>query len=85
MSDETAGPERMTLAKDTSTGRVGRVMGKVGPYIHLRPIRGGTEWEALPEDVESITTGDALAAKVREERGVYDGSVDGGWNSGACL
>jgi hypothetical protein len=74
------------LAKDTTTGNVGRVMGKNGPYILLRPLKGGREWEALPEHVEEITTGAALSVAVAEDarqRGVYRGFP--GWDSGACL
>ncbi|WP_127359878.1 hypothetical protein [Actinacidiphila soli] len=78
--------EPHTLAKDIETGRVGRVMGQVGPYILMRPLKGGKEWEALPENVEEITTGEALSVAVAEDgrrRGVY--REVGGWNSGACL
>ncbi|WP_461037433.1 hypothetical protein [Streptomyces mayteni] len=31
--------------------RVGIYMGMAGPFAMLRPIGGGKEWEARPEDV----------------------------------
>jgi hypothetical protein len=74
------------LAKDTSTGSVGRVMGRNGPFILMRPLKGGLEWEVLPEDVEEITTGAALSVAVAEDarqREAYRGFP--GWFSGACL
>ncbi|WP_405544220.1 hypothetical protein OG590_17360 [Streptomyces goshikiensis] len=49
---------------DVSTGRVGRVMGHVGPRYQLRPLRGGREWEADPESLESAYQSDALSAAV---------------------
>jgi hypothetical protein len=36
---------------DTRTGRVGRVMGHVGPYLRLRPLVGGQEWHCPPDTV----------------------------------
>lgn len=88
MSDdeEAVVPTPGMLAKDTTTELVGRVMGQVGPYILLRPLNGGKEWEVLPDAVEEITAGNALAIAVAEDarkREMYRGFP--GWNSGACL
>jgi hypothetical protein len=44
-------------AVDTSNGRHGVVMGLSGPYVMLRPPRGGLEWEATPECVELLGSG----------------------------
>lgn len=34
---------------DTRSGRVGRVMGQVGPHLQVRPLPGGREWSCPPE------------------------------------
>ncbi len=49
-------------AVDTGSGRVGRVMGRAGPYLLLRPYGGGREWECLPEVVRAATTVEWLRA-----------------------
>lgn len=42
-------PAPGTLMVDTSRqGRVGEFRGVAGPYWSLRPLCGGTEWEAEP-------------------------------------
>ncbi|MFD7259604.1 hypothetical protein [Streptomyces sp. NPDC059874] len=51
-------------ALDASTGRVGRVVGHVGPRYQLRPLNGGREWEADPESLEPAHQSDALSAAV---------------------
>ncbi|MFG2140289.1 hypothetical protein [Streptomyces sp. NPDC048650] len=53
-------------AKDTRTGRVGRVMGHVGPRYQLRPLNGGKEWEADPDHLSPAAQSDALSAAVGE-------------------
>ncbi|MFD7228167.1 hypothetical protein [Streptomyces sp. NPDC059881] len=47
---------------DTSTGRMGRVMGYEGPYVQLRPIGGGREWDCAPEAVRTATAMERLHA-----------------------
>ncbi|MEU6223040.1 hypothetical protein [Streptomyces sp. NPDC047042] len=47
-------------------GRIGRYMGRGGPYAILRPVGGGKEWEANPESVEPLTDAEALSVEVRE-------------------
>ncbi|GGT47920.1 hypothetical protein [Streptomyces purpureus] len=44
------------------TGRVGRVMGHVGPYVQLRPFGGGREWDCDPEGVRMATAAERLSA-----------------------
>ncbi|WP_327236895.1 hypothetical protein OG349_26060 [Streptomyces sp. NBC_01317] len=53
------------LVRDNK-GRLGRYMGKAGPYAMLRPVGGGKEWEADLESVESLTDAEALSAEVKE-------------------
>jgi len=40
-------------------------MGTDGPYYLLRPIGGGKEWQADPEQVERLSQREALSAKVK--------------------
>lgn len=52
------------VAVDRRNGKVGVVMGHVGPYVQLRPPRGGREWDVPPEDVRPPTPAEELSAKV---------------------
>ncbi|MEU6115277.1 hypothetical protein ABZ840_12205 [Streptomyces sp. NPDC047117] len=47
---------------DTRTGRVGLVMGSEGPYLQLRPVGGGREWDCDPEAVRDATAQERLSA-----------------------
>ncbi|GAA2433182.1 MULTISPECIES: hypothetical protein [Streptomyces] len=47
---------------DVRNGRVGRVMGHVGPYLQLRPIGGGREWDCPPEGVRAATDAERISA-----------------------
>jgi hypothetical protein len=47
---------------DTRTGRVGRVMGHEGPYVQLRPLHGGREWDCPPHAVRAATAAERLRA-----------------------
>ncbi|ARF62407.1 hypothetical protein B1H20_14100 [Streptomyces violaceoruber] len=44
-------------------GRVGVFRGVAGPYWSLRPVCGGVEWEALPEQVRPATAAERLRAQ----------------------
>ncbi|MFC9277898.1 hypothetical protein [Streptomyces collinus] len=57
-----AQPPLGTYAVDTSTGRVGVVMGHEGPYVQLRPFGGGKEWDCDPGTVRSATPDERLRA-----------------------
>lgn len=60
----TPSPSVGAVAVDRRNGKVGVVMGHVGPYVQLRPPRGGREWDAPPEDVRPPTPSEELSAKV---------------------
>ncbi len=51
-----------SYAMDTGTGRVGVVMGHEGPYVQLRPLGGGREWDCAPELVRAATPAERLRA-----------------------
>ncbi|MFE9567468.1 hypothetical protein ACFYMW_03065 [Streptomyces sp. NPDC006692] len=61
-------PEPGDVVEDAGRGRVGRVMGHEGPYVQLRPLRGGLEWDAEPGGLEPVSQpqSDALSAAVAE-------------------
>lgn len=51
---------------DPARDRVGVVMGGVGPYLQLRPLGGGQEWDANPDQVRPLTPTELLSARVSE-------------------
>ncbi|WP_373681625.1 hypothetical protein [Streptomyces sp. b94] len=52
------------LVVDTGRGdRVGEFRGVVGPYWSLRPVGGGTEWEAEPQRVRPALLMEQLRAR----------------------
>ncbi|MCZ4101881.1 hypothetical protein O3W51_37610 [Streptomyces sp. H39-C1] len=65
-------PEVGALAVDTAKRRTGHVMGRVGPYIQLRPVGGGTEWGACPEDVKPAGTDGQTGTRVDDASSVED-------------
>ncbi|WP_327694461.1 hypothetical protein [Streptomyces sp. NBC_00459] len=69
-------PTPGTLMVDTSgEGRVGEFRGTAGPYWSLRPVCGGTEWEADPEDVRPATPAECLSARTARENARSRGEV----------
>ncbi|WP_374196958.1 hypothetical protein [Streptomyces sp. ISL-100] len=59
-----AGMEEGDFVVDTCTGRVGCVMGREGPYLQLRPVGGGREWDCSPGDARPATVVETMRAKV---------------------
>ncbi|GEC08429.1 hypothetical protein SSP24_60840 [Streptomyces spinoverrucosus] len=45
-----ASPGVGAVVVDRRNGKVGVVMGHVGPHVQLRPPRGGREWDVPPEE-----------------------------------
>ncbi|ARF77312.1 hypothetical protein ACIOD0_16425 [Kitasatospora albolonga] len=57
-------PNRGAVMVDTSLGdRVGEFRGLAGPYWSLRPIGGGREWTARPQDVRPALPIEEIRAK----------------------
>jgi hypothetical protein len=52
--------------RDTASDRVGLVMGREGPYLQLRPLGGGREWDADPARVERVGPAELLHVRVAE-------------------
>ncbi|MEV6177602.1 hypothetical protein [Streptomyces sp. NPDC052015] len=52
--------------RDTARDRVGRVMGHEGPYVQVRPLGGGREWDADPRNVRPLSQGELLSALLAE-------------------
>ncbi|MFF7360444.1 hypothetical protein [Streptomyces sp. NPDC008125] len=59
-------PERGSFAVDARTGEVGRVVGRVGPDVRLRPPGGGPEWDCPLDAVQPAPPGVVLRARVTE-------------------
>jgi hypothetical protein len=52
--------------RDTAHDRVGRVMGHEGPYLQVRPLGGGREWDAEPCHVRTLSQDELLSALLAE-------------------
>lgn len=52
--------------RDTRHGRVGIVMAHDGPYVQLRPLNGGREWDADPGRVQLLSPAELLSARLAE-------------------
>ncbi|MGN5378618.1 hypothetical protein ACQ4WX_17790 [Streptomyces lasalocidi] len=62
-------------AVDTTTGRIGIVMGHEGPYVRLRPYGGGREWDCAPDAVRPATRTERLRAATAFENARSRGEV----------
>ncbi|MFF8845465.1 hypothetical protein ACF08N_22525 [Streptomyces sp. NPDC015127] len=52
------------LAKDTANGKLGIVMGEIGGRVQMRPVGGGIEWDAMPDNVVSPKAREELSARL---------------------
>lgn len=57
-------PRPGEVVRDEASGRVGIVMGQVGPYTQLRPLGGGREWDADPGRIVAIERAEILSARL---------------------
>lgn len=61
-----SGPlEPGSLLYDPATNKVGEYRDRAGPYVMLRPVGGGLEWEADPRTLRPATDRERLGASVR--------------------
>jgi hypothetical protein len=65
------------LVIDTERDRLGYVMGNEGPYVQLRPVAGGREWDAEPARVRPATDEERLRA-VQERIRALNAASSGG-------
>lgn len=63
---EPAPPPAGTAVLDTERDRVGVVMGHEGPYLQLRPLSGGREWDADPGRLRALTSDELLRVRLAE-------------------
>nr|WP_042404923.1 hypothetical protein [Streptacidiphilus carbonis] len=54
------------LVHDTKRDRIGTFQGAWCGRMYLRPVAGGGEWEAEPDDVRPADEKDRLRARVAE-------------------
>ncbi|GFH36933.1 hypothetical protein [Streptomyces pacificus] len=70
-------PEEGDLAIDTERDKLGYVTGHEGPYVQLRPLAGGREWDADPARVRRATNDERLRA-VQERTRALNAASSGG-------
>ncbi|WP_262505546.1 hypothetical protein [Streptomyces sp. TRM68367] len=68
-SNQQTRPSIGELAKDTASGRIGVVMGEVGARVQIRPLCGGVEWDAMPDNVVAPTAREELSARLAIKNG----------------
>lgn len=61
-----AAPAVGETVHDTVRDRVGVVMAREGPYLQLRPLGGGREWDAEPDRVRALSPAESLSARVAD-------------------
>ncbi|MFV0127307.1 hypothetical protein ACLGI4_06275 [Streptomyces sp. HMX112] len=62
-----AGPPAVGVAVlDTVRDRVGRVVGREGPLLRLRPLGGGLPWDADPRHIRPLSRSELLSALLAE-------------------
>ncbi|MER6076769.1 hypothetical protein [Streptomyces sp. NPDC001833] len=66
-----------TLVIDAARDRLGYVMGREGPYVQLRPVAGGREWDADPAHVRRATDEERLRAVAERTRAMNSFSSGG--------
>ncbi|WP_330293745.1 hypothetical protein [Streptomyces sp. NBC_00576] len=54
---------------DRRNDQVGLVMGHTGPYVQLRPPRGGKEWDVPSGELRRPTQAEELSAQVAMANG----------------
>ncbi|MFJ8495013.1 hypothetical protein ACIRBZ_42780 [Streptomyces sp. NPDC094038] len=70
-------PSAGTLVIDTERDQLGYVMGREGPYVQLRPVAGGREWDADPAHVRRATDEERLRAVAERTRAMNSFSSGG--------
>ncbi|KRV48676.1 hypothetical protein AQ490_24080 [Wenjunlia vitaminophila] len=60
-----ATPKKGALVYDPVTDRMGEYQSESGPYVLLRPVGGGREWEADPGRIRPATPEERLSAELR--------------------
>ncbi|MFE5082398.1 hypothetical protein [Streptomyces mirabilis] len=68
-SNQQTSPGIGELAKDSARGRIGVVMGEIGGRVQIRPIRGGKEWDAMPDNVVALSAREELSARLAVKNG----------------
>ncbi|MEU8509775.1 hypothetical protein AB0C40_34870 [Streptomyces brevispora] len=63
------------MVDSSHNSRVGEFRGVSGPYWSLRPVGGGPEWEAEPENIRFATRDERLRARTAYENARSRGDV----------
>lgn len=75
-------PPPGTVVVDEHRARVGEVVGAEGPYLQLRPLGGGREWDADPDRLRVATPAERLSAGVAAANAASSAACRP--SSGAC-
>jgi hypothetical protein len=70
-------PPAGSLVIDIARDQLGYVMGREGPYVQLRPVAGGREWDADPTHVRRATDEERLRAVAERTRALNSFSSGG--------
>ena len=65
------------LVRDSERDQLGYVMGHEGPYVQLRPVTGGRDWDADPALVRLATDEERLTALQERTRALNAASSGG--------
>ncbi|MFD0352799.1 hypothetical protein ACFVHW_03495 [Streptomyces sp. NPDC127110] len=65
-TDRSPHPAIGDTVRDPRYNRIGIVTDRLGPYLQLRPLTGGREWDADPDHVEPATPPEVLRARLAE-------------------
>ncbi|MGW4505049.1 hypothetical protein ACWENO_10410 [Streptomyces sp. NPDC004436] len=65
-TDHSPQPAIGDTVRDTRHHRIGVVTDRLGPYLQLRPLTGGREWDADPAHVEPAAPPEVLRARLAE-------------------
>ncbi|WP_327575419.1 hypothetical protein [Streptomyces sp. NBC_00145] len=68
-SNQQSRPGIGELAMDSARDRMGVVMGEIGGRVQMRPIRGGVEWDAVPDNVVPLSARKELSARLAVKNG----------------
>jgi len=68
-SNQQTRPSIGELAKDSVRGRIGVVMGEIGGRVQMRPLRGGIEWDVMPDQVVALSAREELSARLAVKNG----------------
>ncbi|GGQ28068.1 hypothetical protein GCM10010279_40220 [Streptomyces mutabilis] len=68
-SNQQTRPAIGDLARDNARRRIGVVMDQIGGRVQMRPVRGGAEWDAMPDQVVALSAREELSVRLAVRNG----------------